>query len=183
MDCMSHFETLFIAAVTSAAVALAIEWAAKPRLEARKDRVLEQSRAKREVEYQLGIIVGLSASLITDISAYDLDDDSEEEEVILGLLEEWRVEIIAASKAVRRALDVVGIKIDRQVRDVVYRSMGFIQVYASACDLGTEDTGLALTIVSGRALDMYHTRPWQIQKRRKLAAEGTSLPDAADEDG
>ena len=80
----------------------------------------------------------------------------------------------------RLALDVTGLKIDRPVEDVVYQAMNWIEIYASACDLGIEDTGLGLAIVSGRALDMYHTHRWQVQKRRMLAAKGTSLPDATD---
>jgi hypothetical protein len=178
MERMSSFETLIIAALTSAAVALAVEWSAKPRLEARKDRIIEQSKAKREIEFQLGRIVGLSGSLIFDISTPDLDNS--DQKIIVDVLEGRRAEIIAASRAVRLALDVTGLKMDRSVKDVVYQAMNWIEIYASACDVGIEDTGLALAIVGGRALDTYHTHWWQTQKRRKLVAVGTSLPDAAD---
>lgn len=134
--------------------------------------------AKREVEFQLGTIVRLSGSLILDVSPDDFDDSGEE--IIIDLMEERRTEIIAACKAVDRAMAVVGIKIDRPVRDVIYKAIGWVEVYASVCDVGIEDTGLELAIVSGRALDMYHTHWWQVQKRRKLAAKGTSLPDTTD---
>lgn len=50
---MSGFETVLVAALTSAGVALSIEWAAKPRLEARKERILSRHRSASEINRQL----------------------------------------------------------------------------------------------------------------------------------
>lgn len=171
---MNSFATVLIAALTSAAVALAIEWAAKPRLEARKDRILEQSRAKREIELQLQIIVSLSGSLMVNISSLE----STERGLILSLLEENRTEIKSASRDLERALAVAYAKIDTPVRNAILRSIGAIQGYTLAGELGDETLGIDLAVASGRALDMYHTHRWQVHKRRKLAARISSLGSA-----
>jgi hypothetical protein len=70
--------------------------------------------------------------------------------------------------------------VDRPVKEVVDQAVNWIEVFASVCDLGIEETGLELTIISGRAFDIYRTHQWQVQKRRKLVAAGTSLPEATD---
>ncbi|SDD15691.1 hypothetical protein [Glycomyces harbinensis] len=46
---MTPLTVALIAASVSAAVTLLIEWAAKPQLEARKERILERDRALREI--------------------------------------------------------------------------------------------------------------------------------------
>jgi hypothetical protein len=68
---MNVFETVLISALTSAGVALAIEWAAKPRLEARKERILEQAKTKRIIERDLNTIASLATSLDAGILGKD----------------------------------------------------------------------------------------------------------------
>ncbi len=46
-------QTALISAGTAAAVTIAVEYAAKPRLEARKDRVIEGMRLRRQFEARL----------------------------------------------------------------------------------------------------------------------------------
>ncbi len=69
IEIMSNFETVLISAITSAGVALSIEWAAKPRLEARKERILEVAKAKRDIKQNLSIIVIIGSSLSGDFSS------------------------------------------------------------------------------------------------------------------
>ena len=45
--------SLFVAAIVSAAVALGVEWLAKPRLEARKERILRRYQARDDVCHAL----------------------------------------------------------------------------------------------------------------------------------
>jgi hypothetical protein len=55
--------TVLVAALTSAAVALIIEYFAKPTLEARKDRILERHRAERAWRQVLAELLAASAML------------------------------------------------------------------------------------------------------------------------
>jgi hypothetical protein len=57
---------LLVAALVSAVVALGIEWLAKPRLEARKERVLRRSRASDDVRRHLDAIL-FSAMMLARI--------------------------------------------------------------------------------------------------------------------
>jgi hypothetical protein len=174
MTDMSQYETVLIAALTSAAVALAIEWAAKPRLEARKDRILELSKAKRAMELHLSIIVGLSGSLMTDVSHLD----SDEQEVVLNLLEDYRTKVIESCQTVEHSLAVAYRKIDPAVRDIILMAIGSIRGITLAAEVGVSDTGVGLANASGRALDIYRTHRWQTRKRRKLAAAANSYFDS-----
>jgi hypothetical protein len=175
MASMSHFETVLIAALTSAAVALAIEWAAKPRLEARKDRILKQSRAKLEIELQLGMIVSMAASLDTDISTLDSSD----RRIMLTALEERRTDVISASKAVVRALAVVALRTDSRTSGVIARTVGMTQGIALSAKL-RDQAGKELATVNTLALELYHAPSWRIRKRRKLLALADLIFDSSD---
>lgn len=172
---MSQFETVLIAAVTSAGVAFAIEWAAKPRLEARKDRILEQSKAKREIERQLGIIVSLAGSLNADVSSLD----SSERRKTLDYLEKRRTEVITASKAVESALTVVALKTDPRIRSILSFVIGMTQGIALSSKLRAQ-AGKELAVVGSLALELYHASWWQFRKRRKLLAAAELLKGAPD---
>jgi hypothetical protein len=50
-------QTALISAVTAAVVTLLVEYAAKPRLEARKDRIISIAKAKRALDVQLFMIL------------------------------------------------------------------------------------------------------------------------------
>ncbi len=55
--------SLLAAAIVSAAVALGVEWLAKPRLEARKERILGRYRARDEVWRALDSILLAAATM------------------------------------------------------------------------------------------------------------------------
>jgi hypothetical protein len=163
---MSQFDTVLISALTSAGVALAIEWAAKPRLEARKERILDQSKAKRDVLRQLATIVSLAASLNADVSSLS----TSERRIMLGILEERRVQIITASKAADSAFNNVVLRTDHRTRVVISKTIGMTQGIASSDKLRSQASE-ELAIVSSIALDLYHFPRWRMRKRRKLFAQ------------
>ncbi len=53
--------TVAISALVSGVVALGIEWAAKPRLDARKEYILERYRVQRELEGNLLTIMMITS--------------------------------------------------------------------------------------------------------------------------
>ena len=112
IEVMSNFETVLISAITSAGVALSIEWAAKPRLEARKERILEQAKAKRDIEQNLSIIIIIGSSLSGDFSSLD----AAERRIALSILEERRADVVSASKAIESSLAVAGPKMRARTR-------------------------------------------------------------------
>lgn len=61
--------TILVSAITSALVTLAIEWLAKPRLEARKERILALHHARRVFEKNVVTVLGNSAKLSTDAAS------------------------------------------------------------------------------------------------------------------
>jgi hypothetical protein len=63
MGNMTGFDAILISALTSTAVALAIEWTAKPNLEVRKERILELSKIRHEIIRQLHTAVFLGQFL------------------------------------------------------------------------------------------------------------------------
>ncbi|WP_146060336.1 hypothetical protein [Amycolatopsis sp. CA-128772] len=82
----SIVQTALVSAGTAAMVTLLVEYAAKPRLEARKDRVVERMRLRRQLEarllsvpYDLMYLYGLeSATMAWFMGAQNLEDMSEE---------------------------------------------------------------------------------------------------------
>lgn len=60
---------LAAAALVSAVVALGVEWLAKPRLEARKERILQRCHARDEVWRALNKILYAAAQMKTDVRA------------------------------------------------------------------------------------------------------------------
>jgi hypothetical protein len=167
---MSDFETVLVSALTSAGVALAIEWAAKPRLEARKERILERSQARREIIRQLGTIVSLAASLEADTSSLT----AAERRIMHEALEERRADVVAASKAAERALAIVVLRMDKRTRVVMSRAIGMIQGIALSEKLRGQ-AGQELATVSSIALDVYYWPRWHVRKRRKLLAVADQL--------
>lgn len=167
---MSRFDTALIAAITSAVVALAIEWAAKPRLEARKDRILEYAKARREILLQLSLITMSAASLNADISELD----SAERRKLLSVLDEQRASVVAASGTIQQALAVVGFKTRPQIREVIARTIGLTRGIAISEKL-REQAAAELMAVSSLALDLYHAPRWRFLYRRKLLARARQV--------
>ncbi|WIV52935.1 hypothetical protein [Amycolatopsis nalaikhensis] len=83
---ISLVQSALISAGTAAAVTMLVEYAAKPRLEARKDRVVERMRFRRQMEarllslpHDLKYLYGLElANIVWFMGAQNLDDMSEE---------------------------------------------------------------------------------------------------------
>ncbi|MEV7227288.1 hypothetical protein AB0M79_09735 [Polymorphospora sp. NPDC051019] len=69
-----NWTTVITAATTAGLVTIAVEYAAKPRLEARKDRILETLRNRREL-----VATALSAALTTEFLLHDLPADADRE--------------------------------------------------------------------------------------------------------
>jgi hypothetical protein len=107
---MSFFETVLISALTSAGVTLAIEWAAKPRLEVRKERILEEAKAKRTVEKNLETIVNLATSLDAGTSGQDT----------LSV-------ILLVSAGLETSLAAVALKIDPRTAKFISQAATWIQ--------------------------------------------------------
>jgi hypothetical protein len=72
--------TVVVAALTSGAVTLGIEWVFKPRLEARKERMLELHRKRRKFELQMVTV------MINVAKWSDLDLSSERPDTVTRLL-------------------------------------------------------------------------------------------------
>jgi len=70
--------SVLVSAFTSTLVALAVEWMAKPRLEARKEQLLALHRGRRTFEKNLHIILGNAAKLATG-AAHGIPRGTEEE--------------------------------------------------------------------------------------------------------
>ncbi|MFI7573909.1 hypothetical protein [Micromonospora sp. NPDC049497] len=72
-----NWDTVATSAVTALIVTLGIEYAAKPRLEARKERILAAHRSRRELSAALTAI-GLSATFLSIDIPKDADQQSRE---------------------------------------------------------------------------------------------------------
>jgi hypothetical protein len=173
MALMNGYDTVFTAALTSAGVALAIEWAAKPRLEVRKERILRESQAKREIKLQLGLIISVAAFLDADISQLD----AQQRRTILAAQDERRAEVVSASRLIEQALAVVLLKTDLRTRGVIAHAIGRTQGIAMSDKLRSQ-AGAELAFVSTLALDLYHAPKWHFRKRRKLFAAADILSGA-----
>jgi len=92
--------SLLAAAVVSAAVALGVEWLAKPRLEARKKRILRRWRAKDEVWRTLGPIL-FAAAIMKNIRSQPGDVQAADAGVLpatADLEEAFREVVLFSSK-------------------------------------------------------------------------------------
>ncbi|MEU4672536.1 hypothetical protein AB0F91_32300 [Amycolatopsis sp. NPDC023774] len=76
MSLPAGIQTALISAGTAAAVALLIEYLAKPSLEARKDRILEQGRVRRDVRARI-LSLGMRVSGLAPRMAGDRSPDIE----------------------------------------------------------------------------------------------------------
>jgi hypothetical protein len=161
---MAGFDTVLVSALTSAGVTLAIEWMAKPRLEARKERILDRSRARREIIRQLSIMVIKGASLNSaDMSTLS----APERRLMQAKLDEMRDEVIAAARTIESLFPTVARKTDPQIRDVMTYTIGMAQGIAMSEKLRSQ-AGAEIVAISSLALDLYYARWWQARKRRKL---------------
>lgn len=91
-----------ISACTSGVVALGIEWLAKPRLEARKERLLARNRALAEIRRQLGRILELSIRLskYPRMSGLDSERQAEMRRPYNEYIERARTSINALDEAI-----------------------------------------------------------------------------------
>lgn len=158
---MSVFETVLISALTSAGVALAVEWAAKPRLEARKERILEQAKTKRVIENDLNRIVSLATSLDAGISGEDTFN--------LILLLSANLEISLAE---------VALKTEPRTRRFIAQVATWIQGVARSDRSRGQVIVKDLVYVSSLARDLYCLRWWRFRKRRQLLKAAHLLTDS-----
>lgn len=91
-------DTILISAITSGAVALAIEWAAKPSLEARKERILTGRRNRRAFEANL-LKIRVTASTWSDFEIPPTASDEERRK-----LEEEHARALGQLDGVTRAM-------------------------------------------------------------------------------
>jgi hypothetical protein len=164
---MSSYDTVLIAASTSALVALAIEWAAKPRLEARKERILDKARARRNVERQLREIVSISGTLEPGIPAMLSDADRRR---LIKRLEDRRAAVIQASEALDASFSELFRTTSPRVRVIVPRMIGMAQGIALSGKLH-QQAGRELQAVAGPVLNYYAYPRWLVPARRKALAQ------------
>lgn len=110
----AHMGSLFSTVLTSAFVALAVEWLAKPRLEARKERLLALYRARRAFEKNLLIILGNAAKLATGAA----------NGIPRGTDEELR-------RAIRAEADRAASQIDAATKDMSDNVMDYVLTYST----------------------------------------------------
>jgi hypothetical protein len=171
---VSAFDTILISACTSAGVALAIEWSAKPGLEARKERILERHRAQREIARQLKVIVSIAGSLSSDLPATLSDSERRR---VMRWLQDRRAEVVQAGQAIDAASIDTALNMNHRLRAVVARTAGLAQGIALS-DKVRQDASRELHVAAGLALDLYLLPRWRFRRRWQLlaAVETSFLP-------
>lgn len=164
-DPVSTFETVLISACTSAGVALAVEWAAKPRLEARKERILEVHRSRREVIRALRTITTLGGQLEYELPA---GMDGAARALAIRHLEDRR----ADAARIGRELETDATGFYMSLRNVRARAVlslmtGVVQGIAIS-GKPRQQAGRELSASSGPVLD-YFARPWWQPRSRRAA--------------
>jgi hypothetical protein len=106
--------SVLVSALTSAFVTLAVEWLAKPRLEARKERLLTLHRGRRTFEKNLLIILGNAAKLATG-AAHGIPRGTEEE----------------LRRAIRGEADRAAAQIEAATKDMSDNLMDYVLTYAT----------------------------------------------------
>jgi hypothetical protein len=182
---MSTLNTVLISASTSASVALVIEWAAKPGLEARKERILERYRMQRDIARQLKVISMNVGTLQSDIQA----SDDLHQQIVLRFQQERRVAIIEAGQKIGETVVDVGPYMNAHVRALVSNVAGRAQAI-NPSDVDYKPPEI-MRIVAGFCLDLYSTPRWRVRSRRKmintaiqlmkaLASDSESEPEPSD---
>lgn len=115
--------TVLVSAITSAFVALAVEWLAKPRLEARKEGLLALHRARRAFEKNLLIILSNASKLATG-AAHGIPRGTEEElrRAIRAEADRAASQIVAATKDMSdNLMDYVPTYATDRIRNLIIR--------------------------------------------------------------
>lgn len=178
LSTMISFDTVLIAAGTSAAVALAVEWAAKPRLEARKERILDEHRSRREVVRHVRRIVQICSMLRHDITA-----DGDEASKVQGFLNARRAELVRIGEDMEvKALAYFLKSPNARARSVLGGLIGLTQGVALSSK-PTKEVARQLLAVAGPALNYHGSPRWRIRYRRTalLVAEiALNLPPGSE---
>jgi hypothetical protein len=152
---------LLVAALVSALVALGVEWAAKPRLEARKERILSRHRARNEVWRCLDDILLAAGALKMSTQA----DDDETRAVRDG--------IVPATRALEAAFRELMPFTKSDVVGVVASYTGFVRG-VMASDRSWQDKGALLFTWTPKIMDIlggpgqgpFYRLRWRYRRRQ-----------------
>jgi hypothetical protein len=168
---------VLVSALTSAVVALGVEWLAKPQLEARKERILARYRAMAEVKRLLASIM-LDASTLSSARMPS------------GLNEErrraWRDEyqriserVVTMTRSLEEALLLVAPFTRDRIRTVLGHYVGYARGIALS-DRTWGDKGEILVECTGPLLDVFGTpsQGWLYKARLLHRAHQLQLAEA-----
>ncbi|KAA9164966.1 hypothetical protein FPZ12_006865 [Amycolatopsis acidicola] len=158
-------ETVLVSALTSGAVALGIEWLAKPRLEARKDRLLDLHRKRRSFGNQMTTIM-LNAAKWDDL---DLGVDMPES-ARKRLREERREADGRIEDAIRKmnaeTVDVVFSYAGKRIKETIIGYIFLMQMLMISDRTQAEKRKILLE-VTGAAHTWLFSRVWHYKARTK----------------
>lgn len=153
-------ETAALTALVAAFVTLSIEWAAKPRLEARKERILERARASRRVRQTLANLVRSAASWPSPEMWVEAPSEAER-----------RLEAVRAMARNLEEADVDwAVSTDSGALHALSSLAGFVQgsLFNVSGSRRGEAAAAAIREVASPLLDWISTPRWRTLRRRKL---------------
>jgi hypothetical protein len=152
-------------------VTLVADFFARPGLEARKERILERHRAKREFSGLLGLILVAATAMIPDPPA---QMTGSEVEIYRSEQGAQRERILAASLELQdRAVGFLMIESPR-VRKVTAKGLGWVRgvaISAKANNLA----GAEILVIASPLADLLSTPRWRVIRRIRRLASAESL--------
>jgi hypothetical protein len=148
---------------------------AKPSLEARKEKILERSRAQRELVRQLNTIIFIGTFIDSDISSLD----PEKQRLARIKLEESNAIVLKAVKDMNELFPALAASFDRRVSSAVSFTAG--RLTAIAQEVGSErKVGKELARTARLILRLLELYRWNFRKRRKLLVIANPRPSSSD---
>ncbi|WP_326955124.1 hypothetical protein [Amycolatopsis sp. NBC_01286] len=157
--------TILVSALTSGVVALGIEWLFKPRLEARKERLLELHRKRRAFEAQMASVLvntakwaglGMPDSMSETVAARLADD----KETAGRQIEE------AAAAMNNELYDVAAAYPTRRIRDIIIRYI-FAMWLVQQSDRTQEVKWEIFADLTQAAHTWLFSRAWRVRSRAR----------------
>ncbi len=166
-----------VSALTSAVVALGVEWLAKPRLEARKERLLHRHRASADVRRQLDTILFDAGKLLHIRMPAGLKED--QRAIYVRELRETSDEILTATRALEDAqLDVMSVTSDHNI-ELLASYVGFVRgvmrserTWTEKGDMIWTCTPIVMDVLGGRGQSALYwmRRGYRARRHRQATA-------------
>jgi hypothetical protein len=162
-----------LSAGVSALVTLVADYFARPGLEARKERILERHRARREFARSARQILVLASALSTDPPP---DFDHAQEALYALEMTRLREEIGQAAVASQLALTSFSLDLPTRVRGPVARFAGQARGISTS-DKDDQQAGRELVVIASPLVDYFDSRGWRRLLRRSYINQARALFD------